>query len=359
MKRLATAVALSALGCVSTTTSAPTVSPAAYSATVAKAATKHMEQFERLQNVWYRLTSANAGRCLKTRLMAGYWYANLATLPQPYRSAWTAKYGPSQYVTVTHVVAESPADKAGLLAGDRIVAIDGKNVGTGRPAERRLRRSPMLPHYTLTVLRDGIETPLYMASTRNCNYSAALLENPEINAFADGTSVAVTTGAMEFVKTDEELAYLLGHELAHNAYGHLAAVRANRFLGALVGAVATVATGIYQDYSDLGAFYHAPKFEVEADYVGVYLAARSGYDVRCVSAFWRNMIAKNPGAAWAASLTHPDGSSRLHVLDATAAEILQKREAGRQLVPNVKGELDDEVPVDVVPFLAETDCEHL
>ena len=48
------------------------------------------------------------------------------------------------------------------------------------------------------------------------------------------------------------------------------------------------------------------------------------------------MIAKNPGAAWASSLTHPDGSSRLHVLDATAAEIQQKRDSGRPLVPNLR-----------------------
>ena len=253
MKRLAAALALTALGCVSTTTSAPTVNPTAYNATVAEAAKKHMEQFERLQSVWFRLTSANSGRCTKTRLMSGFWFADLATAAQPYRSAWTAKYGPSEYVTVTHVAAGSPAEKAGLRAGDRIVARDGKDLGTGRRAERRMKRSPQSLHYRLTVLRDGGEATLYMASTRHCNYPAGLLEHATVNAFADGKSVAVTTAAMDFIKTDDELAYLLGHELAHNAYGHLAAVKQNQILGALLGAVVTVATGVYQDYSALGA----------------------------------------------------------------------------------------------------------
>ena len=123
-----------------------------------------------------------------------------------------------------------------------------------------------------------------------------------------------------------------------------------------MGAVVGVATGVYQDYSALGSLYHAPKFEVEADYVGTYLAARAGYDVGCVSSFWSKMIAKNPGAAWAESLTHPDGSSRLHVLDATAAEIHHKRENGRALVPNLKSTLEASDPVDVEAFLASTDC---
>ena len=324
------------LGCVTTTTAPPTVNPAAYDATIADAATKHMEQFERLQNVWFRLTSANSGRCEKTRMMSGFWYAYLETASQPYRSAWTAKYGPSEHLIVTHVATGSPADRAGLRGGDRIAARDGKELGTGRRANRRMNRSSQSPHYSLTVLRDGERVPLYMARVRTCDYPAGLLEHPTVNAFADGKSVAVTTAAMDFLETDEELAYLLGHELAHNAYGHLAAVKTNAVLGALLGAAVGVATGVYQDYSALGSLYHAPKFEVEADYVGVYLAARAGYDVTGVSAFWAKMIAKNPGAAWAESLTHPDGSSRLHVLDATAAEIQQKRESGQALVPNVR-----------------------
>ena len=175
-----------------------------------------------------------------------------------------------------------------------------------------------------------------MGRARACDFSASLLEHGLVNAFADGRSVAVTTGAMDFIETDEELAYLLGHELAHNAYGHLEAVRSNEFLGALLGAVVTVATGVYSDYSSLAALYHAPQFEVEADYVGACFAARAGYDVTNASAFWSKMIDKNPSAAWAASITHPDGSSRLHVLDATALEIQKKRDSGQNLRPNPK-----------------------
>ncbi len=111
-------------------------------------------------------------------------------------------------------------------------------------------------------------------------------ERNEVDAFADGNAVAVTTGAMDFIETDEELAYLLGHELAHYAYGHFEAVKSNAFLGALHGAIVTVATGVYSDYSNLTALYHAPKFEVEADYVGAYFAARAGYDVTNATKFW-------------------------------------------------------------------------
>lgn len=356
MKRLAAVLALSALGCVSTTTSAPTVNPTAYNATIAEAATKHMEQNERLQDVWFRLTTANYGLCQKRRPISGFSIADLATAPQPYRSAWLARFGPSEYVTVVHVAAGSPAYQAGLRAGDRIVDREGQEVGTRKRALRRIQRQPGSQPYTMTVLRGGERVALSLRSVGACDYSAGLLEYPEVNAFADGKAVAVTTAAMDFIGTDEELAYLLGHELAHNGYGHLAAVKQNRIVGALLGAVVTVATGVYQDYSNLGALYHAPKFEVEADYAGVYMAARAGYDVGCVSTFWQKMIARNPSAAWAESLTHPDGSSRLHVLDATAAEIHHKRNNGQRLSPNLRGELDAGIAVDVEAYLAGTNC---
>ena len=155
-----------AVGCATTTTSAPTVNTAAYNATISEAAKKHMRQFERLQNVWFRLTSANSGQCEKTRLMSGFWYAYLPTASQPYRSAWTARYGPSEYMTVTHVAAGSPAHEAGLRAGDLIVARDGKELGTGRRANRRMNRSFRSHRYSLTVLRDRNRVTVDMRRTR-------------------------------------------------------------------------------------------------------------------------------------------------------------------------------------------------
>lgn len=77
-----------------------------------------------------------------------------------------------------------------------------------------MKRAPRTNHYMLTVLRDGSEARSYMARIRSCSYPAGLMEHAAVNALADGKSVAVTTAAMDFIETDEELAYLLGHELA-------------------------------------------------------------------------------------------------------------------------------------------------
>lgn len=63
--------------------------------------------------------------------------------------------------------------------------------------------------------------------------------------------------------------------------------------------------------------------------MGVYMAARAGYDVSVRVVVWQKMIARNPGAAGAASLMHPDGSLRMHVSDATASEIPQKHQNGQ------------------------------
>ena len=74
-----------------------------------------------------------------------------------------------------------------------------------------------------------------------CRYPVALLEDDSINAFADGKMVGITMGMMRFSETDDELALVIGHELAHNALGHPTKRRVNVTLGAILGAAVDVA----------------------------------------------------------------------------------------------------------------------
>jgi Zn-dependent protease with chaperone function len=50
-------------------------------------------------------------------------------------------------------------------------------------------------------------------------YPAYVVDNPEINGYADGNCIAVTSGAVNSLD-DDELAYLVGHEITHNIYRH-------------------------------------------------------------------------------------------------------------------------------------------
>ena len=54
-----------------------------------------------------------------------------------------------------------------------------------------------------------------------CSYPVRLVNDQIINAFADGKNIIVTAGLMRFVESDDELALIVGHELAHNTMEHI------------------------------------------------------------------------------------------------------------------------------------------
>ena len=99
---------------------------------------------------------------------------------------------------------------------------------------------------------------------------------------------------MRFAETDEELATVVGHEIAHNVMGHLKSRRTNTIIGGLLGVLVDTAaasqgadTGGF--YTDMGMRMGATAFSVdkeqEADYVGRYLMERGGFDSSNVANF--------------------------------------------------------------------------
>ena len=113
------------------------------------------------------------------------------------------------------------------------------------------------------------------------------------------------------------LALVLGHEFAHDALHHRQRLDrlglARRSLG------------------DLGSTPPSLRLaEREADYVGLYLTARAGYDISQAPEFWRQFPAVDGDFGW----SHPDTAERGASLAAARDEILRKRGAGQPLVPN-------------------------
>ena len=79
--------------------------------------------------------------------------------------------------------------------------------------------------------------------------------------------------------------------------------------------------------------YMAAVYEEEADYMGLYLAARAGFDISGVADLWRRMTVQHPEAAFVAS-AHPANPRRFVAINAAVAQIEAKRAAGKALVPD-------------------------
>lgn len=239
--------------------------------------------------------------------------------------------GPGRRVSVAYVHPRLPAASAGLMPGDQLINVNERTV-TGIRAEeasqliRRMTVARIQP-LQLEVARRGGHQILNLWAVPACQFSVQLLESNQINGMADGRQVAVTTGAMRFVRSNDELAWVLAHEIAHNVLNHSqnARLRAmlNAFLGATVGVSATAPASPPQR-----------SLEAQADYIGAYIMARGGYDVQAIKQFWRRMESLRSGEDQPEmDVTHPTTAERLAVFEMTLKEIQEKRDRGESLQP--------------------------
>ena len=76
-------------------------------------------------------------------------------------------------------------------------------------------------------------------------------------------------------------------------------------------------------------------FELEADYVGVYLMALTGLEIETSPDFWRRMATRNPGSIDYA-YTHPTAPERFLSMEKVVVEIQEKQSRGEVLKPEIK-----------------------
>ena len=109
---------------------------------------------------------------------------------------------------------------------------------------------------------------------------------------------------------------------------HIPKRQQNFWIGAVIDIAATT-QGIDTDglFGDLTGRAYSQEFEAEADYVGMYVLARTGTDLDGASFFWRRMAVENPGNIDSHSLTHPATAERFLALEAAVKEINGKKAA--------------------------------
>ena len=195
--------------------------------------------------------------------------------------------------------------KAPGTARDQFIYIsEEKEIALGLSAFREvLKNAPLSkdPEITLMVNRVG-QRIAKAANKPEYVWEFAVIEDSEqVNAFAlPGGKVAIFTGILKLTKTEAGLATVMAHEVAHALQRH-GAERYSRGileqigqLGALAGAAAGgidpgVAVGAMSAYGVGVALPNSRKQESEADFIGLQLMAKAGYDPREAVPFWERM----------------------------------------------------------------------
>ena len=306
------------------------------------------EQFRdeaRVARVGYKVLRAGAGFCRQLTRVPGFLYVDQLLIPQNLWPAANRLWGMGAYPKVIEVFANSPAERAGLKSGDTIVGFGDQTSRMNKDrASLKGFREYMLknnqPEYHFRVLRQGQEFTLPLSPDQLCNYPVNFSSDDTVNAYADGARIVVLKGLVNFVRSDDELALIIAHELAHNIESHVEAQQVNSTVGFMLGIAFDSLLGTGYTFQDLGygmgALSHSASFEREADYIGMYILAHTDYDIEAVPKLWRRMSVLGGGQSITYSGTHPTTAERILALEKTVREIKQKRASGQPLKPNRK-----------------------
>jgi len=223
------------------------------------------------------------------------------------------------------VVPLSPADKAGLTADDQLVSVNGRALGpavtdpSDRPTRASVERSQRIileemktGEVTLRVSGAGGLRDVRLVPELGCTSNVELVPGHDVNAWADGERVVISTGIVAQCVTDGDLALVIAHELAHNLLHH--AERLARADAETSAAPAGARSAAMRET------------EEEADRLGVRLATAASYDLRGAGPFLSGLMASiGPDQP---ATTHPGTARRLALLSVDIAEASAMRRPG-------------------------------
>jgi hypothetical protein len=274
---------------------------------------QHKRQL-RVTEVWHRLTLANAAFCgnkVKGSLGIGLGYS--ALYDKAFQKSYQRLFGVGAIPQIIYLHPDGPADKAGLDMGDLIIGVDASllTLQTDKNVDSWVK-GVLLPAFnekkqvTLTVKNQrGERSQVVVRPEPICRQPISLYTVNTISAAeVDNLRVFITTGMLRFLQNDDQLAWILGHELAHIAL------------------------------HSQGSTKQSEHF---ADYVGSYFTARAGYDPEKIIEFWQRWAAEDPPTiALEGYKTHPSIAIRIAKIKATNREISEKRKQNRELTPNLE-----------------------
>lgn len=251
-----------------------------------------------------RMASANSALCQRPQMITGLILHDL-TQYQPGRRAEVARaFSLGEGFGVLQMVSGGAAQRAGLRIDDEILAVGDVSVKispaalqgpasfrsaeglsdifqsrlANGPADLLIRRSGQIKHITLTV-------------DRGCGGELSLSNSSALNAWADGHHIVVSAGMRQFAQSDDEIAFVIAHEMAHNILKHFGS----------------------QEKMGIFGLPKARDNELDADGFAVRLMAAAGYQPYAGIAFLERSRRR---LWWAFSLDHPGFGTRIRTVTA-------------------------------------------
>jgi Zn-dependent protease with chaperone function len=265
---------------------------------------------QRVADTAWRIASRNTDRCPKLWTSLGVSLHNVSQYEPTYHAAAQAAFAlDDTYPSVLAVADGSPAAAAGLKPNDTLRAVNGADLA-GKSRGQKTAASfdavsaamaaiETLPEQTAAVLsieRSGQRLEVSVVPQNVCLSRVELAPGDAINANANGLVAQISGRLVNWVQNDDELALVIAHEIAHNLLDHQKRLSEKSALSGLA--------------TSLGLSGRAQRqMELEADRMGIIMAAGAGYNYKIAPDFWAKLNSNNPLASFLAT-THPTTRAR-------------------------------------------------
>lgn len=203
-----------------------------------------------------------------------------------------------------------------LQAGDEVTGA----TKSGNRLHLWLRRKAPKGGQDITLEREA-------ALVATCPFLFYVKDSDYLNIYVDHGKVIISTGLVGFA-SQEELGIALGHELAHIVLQRQGAKEQRQTAGWLAG---FLPDPVAENGADPMAF------EMEADYLGLYITARAGLPIDGAPAFWKRLAEKDSVMSEPSLRAgKPSAVRRFRAMRQTIAEIAGKKAKGEPLVPTTR-----------------------
>jgi hypothetical protein len=274
----------------------------------------------RVATIGYRLAIAGRDLCPRQGPVTGLLLHHLAEYDQADRPGLIAQ-GLDRGPGVLAVVADSPADQAGLRAGDILLAVNGmpfqSPIAIAANPDREVWRPMVEASETtlldalsrgpaaLSVLRGGESLSLTLIPHTGCLLRIRLAHSGQKTAVAAGDYVILSSGLLAMARNDDEVAFAIAHELAHVVLDHKRVLREGR----------VPHNGLLRGFGKNGAIVR--RTEAEADHLGGKIALAAHYDLALGAEILGRLP---PELGFGIIKTHDSDGDRIRAMRALAAE---------------------------------------
>ncbi|MCM8774544.1 MAG: M48 family metallopeptidase [Candidatus Omnitrophica bacterium] len=228
-------------------------------------------------------------------------------------------------VVVIIVKENSPAYKVGIMPGDVLISINDRKIPDTYTFNRLASNFKIGDLLKIKILRNNTHLDFDLKLDEiPINVPLAVVDIQEVNAATDGKSIFVTYGLLNFAKSDDEIAAVIAHELAHLVRGHVSKMQGSQ----LIGAIAAIVLGIVVESSSPGSgeivmkgagqiseiftAQYSRDLEREADYFGTKFVYQAGYDPEVYANFLERFAIEIPQSMISNYLsTHPTSPERI------------------------------------------------